>query len=636
MTARSFRNLGLVLLAGIFCRQGRCQEPVAAGVADSLTKGAGVIERLYDTEIEIESPRKARIHRKYLYTILNSTGDEYATIHTFYDKFNDLVSATGILYDAGGKVLKKIRKGEMEDWSTAGSGILMTDTRVKFYHFSCRSYPYSVSFEEETELKGLFVLPEWCPQPSSGVAVENASLVVKTPAGFPLRYKQYHYPPDAVVTDNRRTYTWKIHNRPSMQQEPLTPSWYRMETCVRLATGDFEEDGYKGQLYSWADMGRFVGSLYVGRDQLPDEAKRKVHSLVDGLTDPEQKIAVLYAFLQKDTHYVGIELGIGGWQPFDAAYVYEKKYGDCKALSNYMVALLKEAGIRAGTVLIRAGQTAPDIDTGFVCSQFNHAIVLAFAGRDSVWLECTSPLLAPGYLGSFTSDRDALLLDGAGGSIVHTPVYGYRENSVVRTVRGRIDDNGGLQASLQTDYSGLEQDDLQTQLDRLAKKELTEQRQQSLGISNCFITDLNYRTTRATVPTIEETMQLAVNNYSGLSGGRLFISPGAFLRRAAGMPEGRQPRRSELELPLSCQETDSIVLQLPQGYVPEGPLPSASYSAVFGSYRIHGELTGDTLVLICRFRQNKGIYPAGDWAKMARFFNLIHREGDRQLVFIRK
>ena len=155
------RYWGLLLLACCCCSKGNGQEPPAARIPDSIARGAGMVIRLDATDIDIESPRKARIRRKYCYTILNASGDQYATIHTFYDKFHNLVNATGILYDAGGRVLKKIRKGEMEDWSTAGSGILMTDTRVKFYHFSCRNYPYSVSFEEETELNGLFFLPEW-------------------------------------------------------------------------------------------------------------------------------------------------------------------------------------------------------------------------------------------------------------------------------------------------------------------------------------------------------------------------------------------------------------------------------------------------------------------------------------------
>ncbi len=550
MRVFSIRNLGLSLLVGALCQEGRSQESVSATIADSIANGAAVVKRMDQMEIEIESPRKARIHRKYIYTILNGAGDEYGTVHAFYDKFNDLVSVTGILYDANGNVLKKIRKNEMEDWSVAGSGILMTDTRVKFYHFSCRSYPYSISFEEETTLTGLFVLPEWQPQPSPGMAVESSVLLVKTPRGYPLRYREYHYPQQPSVSEkgSNMIYSWELQNRTAIKEEPFAPSWYRLETCVRLAPGEFEEGGYKGSLYSWREMGKFMGDLYRGRDKLPEEARRKVHALVDGLNDDKEKIRVLYEFLQKNTHYVGIELGIGGWQPFDAAYVYNNKYGDCKALANYMVALLKEARIRACNVLIRAGSSAPAIDTGFVCSQFNHVIVVAFAGDDSVWLECTSSVLPPGYLGSFTADRDGLLLEGEGSRIVHTPAYNLKENRFIRNVRGSIDKNGALQARIRNDYSGLEQDALESQIDRLSGQELMEQRQQAIGLSNCIITDLNYQTKRTVIPAIRETMQLAADHYSTLSGSRLFLAPACFLKKASAIREGTHPRREEWEL----------------------------------------------------------------------------------------
>lgn len=611
------------------------QDPVAAGIPDSLRQGAGVVERVDETEIAIESPRKAKIHHRVVYTILNSTGDQYATLHTYYDKFHDLVSATGILFDANGKELKKIRKSDMEDWSAAGSGILMTDSRVKLYHFYDRTYPYSVSFEEEVEQSGLFVLPEWQPQASPSMAVETSRLVVSTPAGYPLRYKQYGYAKETEEESRGgRVYTWEIRDRPAVKQEPFAPSWSKVEPDVRLASGEFEEGGYKGRLYSWSDMGQFVEDLYRGRDQLPEEAKRKVHELINGVTDDRQKIGILYSWLQQDTHYVAIELGIGGWQPFDAKEVYTKKYGDCKALSNYMVALLKEAGIRACNVLIMSGDRAPAMDTGFVCSQFNHAIVLAFSGNDSVWLECTNPYLPAGYLSSFTADRDALLLDDHGGHVVHTPVYGAKENRLIRVLQGNIDSGGNLQAGLRIRYSGLEQDALESELEHLSKKDLLEQRQQSLGLQNCTIDRLDYQTTRTAVPLIEETMQLTASAFSTVSGNRIFISPGAFLRRAENIREA-EPRRRDVELTQSFEEMDSVFLRIPDGYVPEGMLPSASYSAGFGSYRIKGEIRGDTLVLICRFRQNKGTYPADAWPKLVHFLNLIHREGDRELVFIR-
>jgi len=608
-------------------------QPPAAPIADSLKKGADMVVRKNELEIEIVSPRKAKMVHRYVYTILNSRGDGYANVHTFYDKFHDLVSATGILYDQDGRQLKKIRKGDMQDWNVEGAGILMSDIRVKYYPFTCRSYPYTVSYEEEVEMNGLFMLPEWQPQAARDIAVENSSLVIKTPAGYPLRYRAYHYPGEALVSGikGEKVYTWQIKDCPALAEEPYEPAWFRLATSVRLVPAEFELQGYKGSLYSWADVGKFVGTLYQGRDQLPDEAKKKVHQLVDGLADDRQKIDVLYRFLQHNTHYVGIELGIGGWQPFDAAYVYNKRYGDCKALSNYMVALLKEAGIRAGNVLIRGGNV-PALDTGFACPQFNHAIAVAFTGKDSVWLECTSALLAPGYLGSFTADRDALLIEPAGSHIVHTPVYGVRENHLDRRVEGNISLDGKLEASLASNYTGLEQDALQWRIDQLTKKDLLRERREALGIPNAMVKDLSYSFDSSGIPAIRETMALTAGQFATVSGNRLLISPGYFLRRLAGLKEEHS---RPFELSPAYEETDSISLVLPPGYQPEGNPLNASFTCPCGSYRIRSLFSEGVYTISCHFQQNNGLYDAAAWPRLVRLFNLVHREGDRQVVFVR-
>jgi transglutaminase-like putative cysteine protease len=637
IAVRRYAAIAVVTLAMVCpALAGYAQDAVTAAIADSLRQGASVVERVNVTEIEIESARKAKIHRRVVYTILNAAGDGYATLHTFYDKFHDLISATGVLYDGNGKVVRKIRKSDMEDWSTAGSGILMTDSRVKLYHFSSLSYPYSVSYEEEVEQTGLFMLPGWRPQASPSMAVESSSFSVRAPTGYPLRYKLYGYAQSSVSEKGgSKILSWALRNRPAVRPEPYSRLWAGVEPCVLLAPGDFEEDGYKGRLYSWADMGKFVEELYRGRDQLPEEAKKKVHALVDGVTDDRKKIESLYRWLQQDTHYVAIELGIGGWQPYAARDVYIRKYGDCKALSNYMVALLKEAGIRACNVLIRAGQDAPEMDTGFVCSQFNHAIVVAFTGSDSVWLECTNSYLPAGYLSGFTADRGALLLDEQGGHIVRTPVYGADQNQLNRVVHGRIDSSGNLVADIQTRYSGLEQDGLESELSSLSKEEVKKRRQETIGLPNCTINQMRLAEIPSADPVIDESLEVTSEGYSMVSGNRLFITPGAFLRRAEGIKEGMLPRKNDVQLLVSSEETDSIFLAIPRGYVPESTLPSANYSSSFGSYRIRGELKGNTLLLVCRYRQYKGSYPADSWTKLEHFFNLIHREGNRELVFIK-
>ncbi|HEY6900318.1 MAG TPA: hypothetical protein VI233_06735, partial [Puia sp.] len=322
--------------------------------------------------------------------------------------------------------------------------------------------------------------------------------------------------------------------------------------------------------------------------------------------------------------------------PFDAAYVYTKRYGDCKALANYMIALLKEAGIRGATVLIRAG-AAPSMDTSFACAQFNHAIAVAFTGKDSVWLECTSPVLPAGYLGAATSDKDALLLGPSNGVVVHTPVYGVRENHFSRHVKGTLGADGNLEGRLVYSYSGLEQDALRSTLGRTGKREQLSMRQQTLGIPNGLIKELDYTMDSAAVPNIRETMLLSAEHFATTAGSRLLLYPGYFYKRINGLTESSS-RTHDFELPVSYEEVDSLELTLPEGYVPEGNPISASFSCPCGSYRIRSSYdAGDrTYRIVCRFTQHKGVYPAGDWPRLVRFFNLVHREGSRQLTLIRQ
>ncbi len=198
--------------------------------------------------------------------------------------------------------------------------------------------------------------------------------------------------------------------------------------------------------------------LIKGRNILPDEIKKKVHDLTDNLKDDKEKVFGLYDFLQQNTRYVSIQLGIGGWQPFEASYVAEKKYGDCKALSNYMIALLKEAGITGKYIEIFAGESPPPFIEDFPFSQFNHVISCVPLKKDTIWLECTSQTKSAGYMGSFPGDRNAILIDETGGHLVHTPVYKVADNLQLRKVKAIADKEGNLNAEIMSTYSGLQQD----------------------------------------------------------------------------------------------------------------------------------------------------------------------------------
>src|SRR6185312_13501516 len=140
------------------------------------------------------------------------------------------------------------------------------------------------------------------------------------------------------------------------------------------------------------------------------------------------KARFLYNYLQKNVRYVSVQLGIGGYKPFPASFVDEKKYGDCKALSNYMLTLLKTVGIPSYCAVINAGTNAEPADPDFVNDPFNHIILCVPFKNDTTWLECTSATSPFGKLGSFTENRKALLVTEDGGKLVNTPRSTMQDN----------------------------------------------------------------------------------------------------------------------------------------------------------------------------------------------------------------
>ncbi len=370
---------------------------------DSLKKNARAVMQENEMILEIKSPGKAMLREHMIYTILNESGNYLASYRTFYGKFNSINSVSGALYDVMGKELKHVKKKDMEDKPVYDGFSLMEDERYKEYDFYYRVYPYTVDYQEEDDVNGILDIEDWFPLRAPGVSTLHSKYVIIAPKDYRIRYKPVNCTFKPIITESgdKTIYTWEIRNLPAKFTESSGPSWGEIAPSVMLGPSDFEADGYKGNMSTWRDYGRFINQLREGRDVLPDDIKKKVHELTDNLKDPRQKVYALYDFLQKNTHYISIQLGIGGWQPFPADYVATKRYGDCKALSNYMIALLKEAGIKGKYVEIRGGRRSAAHGRGFSFLPVQSRDLLRADGQGHDLAGMHRPDKIPGIYGQF-------------------------------------------------------------------------------------------------------------------------------------------------------------------------------------------------------------------------------------------
>lgn len=626
----------LLVLAICFLAKASDGEYAASKISSALLKNAHVVKRMEEIRYEVSSYNKTRLYKKYAITVLDEAGNDFAYLFEHYDKLRTIKSIEGTLYDGNGKELKSLKNKDVEDRSNISGISLMEDSRIKMHGFYYKVYPYTVEYETVIEFNNTYMFYPWFPQPAEQYAVEKSSMSVVCPSWYTFQYKMFNYNGEPIVSEAKgeKTYKWQSANLPAILKEYAVPEWQEITTCVFFKPDKFEFEGYKGSMSSWNELGQFQVQLNQGRDKLPDNIKQKVHQLTDAITNANEKVRILYEYMQQNTRYISIQLGIGGLQPFEASYVAKNAYGDCKALSNYMYSLLKEAGIRSCYTQIKAGQGEYFFMPEFSTDQFDHIILCVPLAKDTIWLECTDQTLPAGYLGGFTNDRYALLIDESGGHLVHTPKYSLKENLQSRNIYAILDEEGSLQIKSTTLYGGLQQDNIHGLINNLSKEKVKEVLHEQLDFATYDINSFNYKEETGILPTIKETLDISVSNYATITGKRLFIVPNVMTRNYRKLPPDAE-RKYDLQLGFEYIDIDTVEIELPKGYKTESMPKDVVVESKFGKYAASVKLKDDKLFYFRRIEHYSGRYPAKDYAELVTFYDAIYKADRNKVVLVK-
>jgi transglutaminase-like putative cysteine protease len=632
------RQLVAFFFCGLFSSVfgGDPKYPVSA-IPEELKKDVNVVVREDQMTFKIHSKSKATLTVLMVATILNANGKDYAEETITYDKLSKITAFRGSAYDAQGNLVKKLKSNEIYDQSSFDG--LYSDNRFKTADISQNTYPYTIEFEYEIEYKYLFWIPGSIIVPGEKISVQHATYSLIYPNGLEPRYKTLNVaapPVEELTTDGFKKLSWNFENIKPIKFEPLGPSRELLVPRIMAAPSRFEYDGYVGAMDTWEEFGKWISSLNEGRNDLPESAKLKARQLTANLKTTEEKAKALYQYLQNKTRYVSIQLGIGGFQPFEASVVDNTGYGDCKALSNYMISMLDAVGIKSHYVLIAAGENAVPLKVDFSSSQFNHAIVAVPNGADTIWLECTSQTNPFGYMGTFTGDRKALLITHDGAKIANTIYYTAQQNNQFRTAEVFVQTTGDASAKVKTTYAGLQYENgnlnfcLNNQYDD-QKKWL----QKNTAIPSFDITKFSMLDRKDKIPSAIVTVDLTLRRFATVSGKRIFLTPN-LMNRSTYIPEKVESRKTNVVRRMAYTDIDTIRYHLPEGIYPEYlPLP-VKLKSLFGEYEASFTLDQDNLIYIRKLIMKKGEFPPQSYNELIEFYRNLSKADNTKMVFLNK
>ncbi len=605
--------LSLFCLAGIICCAQEANYAVT-NIPDRLKNNAHAVIRLRETNYTITSPREHKVVEKIAITILDEKGKDNSVFRGFYSSRNEFTKVEGTLYDKDGQVVKMLKKKDIKQFAGIGSSFV-DEYKELYFSFETSQYPYTVEYTTEEYVYTAFFIDPWRPVGGYHLSAEKAVLSVEFPSDFPLRWRAVKLPSQPQLTNlaDKQVLSLSLTNLAAKSKgDEFTPLDDLEMPSLIFAADTFVFYDSTGGAKTWNALGNFIYKINANRDQLTPTVKATVHKLTDTCTSDLSKINVLYHYLQQNTRYVNISLGIGGWQTFNAEFVSEKKYGDCKALTNFMKSLLKEVGITGYATYVYAGaQPLLKMDDDFPHSVFNHVILCVPRGRDTTWLECTSQSLPVGYLSDFTDDRKVLLTNQAGGFVIKTPAYRTETNILIRKAELNLNERDELAGLVTLTYKG-----------SFWNSENKATAEQPAGTLNKYLGNVlgfpDYTVSKPEItnlapvgqPTIIEKMEVSAASEVSRSGNKLLLRTRAFAI-ANGGTASRSDSSAKFQLAHSYCVIDTIITHFNEEYSPASGLKDASTEYAFGNYSVKYAMPDKkTLVKTSTLIVHEGVYPA--------------------------
>jgi hypothetical protein len=612
------------------------QDYPASLIPDSLKANAHVVIRDYIEEFEFQNVNTGTERNRSVFTVLDKNGDGDALLTVVYDKDSKVDIVKVNLYNKDGKRIKSVKQSDIIDVPAYDGASLYSDNRLKLYKPSYAEYPYTVEYEYEVRYTNLISYGSWSPITDYDISSEHSELVIIYPNDIHYKKKELNSAIKSKITKGKNgvTETWEFKNVKAIESEPYSVSFIERVPRIFLMPEELKYGKYSGKAGNWSEYGKWINSLYQGRDELSEPEKIKLRELLKNTEDTIKKIEIIYKYFQGRTRYVGIQLGIGGFQPFSAQTVFETGFGDCKALTNYMHALLKETGIKSFPALVSSGKYIESIFLDFPnFQQFDHVILCVPVKNDTLWLECTSQNIPFAFLGDFTDDRDVLLITEEGGKFAHTKSYSADDNFKSSSAQFKIDASGSASCSIKTRYQGLQYNSVikmvNSNSDDQKKWIYSTYSLPSLRVDKYVIKNENKPIPFATVE-----FSLVSSNYCSLTGNYVIL-PLNRVNFQTPVRKNSRERQSDIVILRSSTDIDSIVYQIPAECkietVPEGRI----ISSAFGEFSFSTKVDGDKILYTRKLKLNQGHYKASEYRNLYDFFLSVSKADNEKVLLVK-
>lgn len=593
-----------------------------------------------ETIVTVVSADKLKTEVREAYKILRPEGRDYGVAVVSISPRRKVTSFHGWCIPAQGKGYEVKDKDAVESsLPQIAHSELMSDVKVRVLQIPASDPGNVVGYDYETEEQPMLLQDTWRFQ--EHIPVRETHYSLQMPSGWEFRTWWLNSAEIKPAQAGDRS-QWTVSDLQAIRHEPHMPPMAGV--AGQMVVSFFPPGGTEASGFSnWEQMGVWYFNLTSGRRDISPEMKQKVTALTASSATQLEKMQRIAEFVQTEIRYVGIELGIGGWQPHAASEVFSHLYGDCKDKATLMSSMLREIGIESYYVPINSERGAVGPDTPAHAGGFDH-VVLAIQLPETVndpsllaiskhpqlgrllFFDPTNPLTPFGQIGGYLQGNYGLLVAASGSALVRLPVEPASTNGIQRKGKLTLDNAGMLKGEVNEVIVG---DRAWSQRGHLLAVNDANERIKPIEklISESVS---NFRITKGDILNLHHPERpfgydyaFEAGNYAKPAGDLLLVRPRVLGTKSSAILETKEPRKFPVEFNGLEEDVDEFEIALPADYkVEELPAPvDADFS--FATYHSKTVASGNSLRYTRTFQLKEVSVPVAKADELRQLYRAI-------------
>ncbi len=576
----------------------------AANATGSWGNAKAVI-LLEDTLVTVQPDGRPVERYRTVVKILRPHGRDYARPMVWFSKDEKLRSFHVWSIGADGHHYA-MKDQEYSEYGDEAWGMLYVDERAKVASPPGADPGGVVAWEYEKELAPYFSEDTWEFQ--NEVPTARSVYELDLPAAwheYPVWFRHERMQPGEVAPGHFR---WELTGVDGidLSDVPLAPAW---RSLAGRMTVHFSANSVPEGDALWAKLGDWYTSLAAPRSEGGSDIATTAKS-VAGDGDYMARLAKVADFMQQQIRYVGIEIGIGGWQPHAAEDIFRSRYGDCKDKATLMVSMLDAVGIRATWLAVDTERgfidpgtpslfgnhmiTAIEIPKGYDNPRLQ-AVVMAKSGKRYLIFDPTNQYVPIGQLPDYEQGSWGLLAAGADSQVIQLPVLRPDADMTERKAKFELEADGTLKGDVTVLRNGASAGGLRRQLAMDSDKDRRQAVERSLqhDFSTFTLGTEKADNVRELDKPLELSYSVTAPLYAKGAGSLLLVRPRVVGSVADGLDD--KPRRVPISFDALRTWRDDFDVRIPAGYTVDDVPDPVNVDVGFATYHSEVKAQGDTL-----------------------------------------